>query len=106
MLWRLACLEQANRRVEAEPEHRSAWFVQHAEMLLDVAWFLRIPYPNVPFDGPIAGHPRVRRRMPVEWMELATADLERRAPRPTATQVWRQLVEEAGEEPGRVPWRA
>ena len=77
-----------------DPE-RLGFFGEEKALLTCLGWQ---GYPNVPFDGPIVGHPRVRRRMPIECMDLATADLERRAPKPTATQVWRQLVDEAGEE--------
>jgi len=77
-----------------DPE-RLGFFGEEKALLTCLGWQ---GYPHVPFDGPIVGHPRVRLRVPLEWMELATADFERGAAKPTATHVWRQLVEEAGEE--------
>jgi hypothetical protein len=43
VLWQLASLERTHRRIEPAPERWSAWFVENAEWLLEVTWFLRTP---------------------------------------------------------------
>jgi hypothetical protein len=38
------CLEElAVRRVEPNPDSWSAWFVEHADLLLELVWFARLP---------------------------------------------------------------
>jgi hypothetical protein len=43
VLWQLASLERTHRRIEPAPERWSSWFVENAEWLLEVTWFLRTP---------------------------------------------------------------
>jgi hypothetical protein len=43
LLWQLASLERRNRRVEPAPSVWSTWFVENAELILDVTWLLRDP---------------------------------------------------------------
>lgn len=43
LLRKLAALEATHRRVDPEPRVWSTWFVDNAEMLLDVVWFTRTP---------------------------------------------------------------
>jgi hypothetical protein len=43
LLRKLATLESIHRRIDPEPRVWSAWFVENAEMLLDVVWFTRTP---------------------------------------------------------------
>jgi hypothetical protein len=43
VLWQLASLERKNRRVKPAPSVWSTWFVENAEMILDVTWLLRDP---------------------------------------------------------------
>ena len=43
LLGKLATFEAGHRRVDPEPRIWSKWFVDNAEMLLDVVWFTRVP---------------------------------------------------------------
>jgi hypothetical protein len=43
LLWSLARLESAHRKVDPAPESWSQWFVHNADWLYDAVWFDRVP---------------------------------------------------------------